>query len=780
MGARIAAHVANAGFPVVLLDVAAATGERNGLAMRAVEALRTSKPPAFADPSAAKLITTGNFDDDIEQVRDCNWMIEAVAENLEIKRALLAKVVPHLGADAILSTNTSGLPVRTIAEQLPPDVRRRWMGTHFFNPPRFMRLVEVIATPETDSEALKAVSDFAELRLGKTVVRANDTPNFIANRIGVFAMLDTFRVMKAQGLKIEEVDLLTGSAIGWPRTGTFRLADMVGIDVIYNVAKNFAATGGDERSDVALPDFVDALVQRRWLGDKTGQGFYKKARDPEGKEVRLVIAPESLDYKPAERASFAAVDMVKSNDSAAARIRALMNGDAKDRAAAFYRALLPDLWLYTANRVGEIASTVVEIDRAMKAGFNWELGPFEMWDAAGTPEMIERMRSAGATLPPAVERLLAAKAGSWYRNAGQEFFDVESGSYRPIEQRAELLSVSHFKKSNGVVAGNPGISLIDIGDGIGCFEFHSKMNTIGRDIVTLVTDQLQPGSIGMNSFDGFVVSADATNFSAGANLMQLLIAVQDEEWDEIDVMVRSFQRMTQTIKFSARPVIVAPFGMCLGGGTEIALHAALRQAHVELYAGLVEAGVGLIPAGGGCKEMLLRAVAAANRVRPDARGDSVEVLDAMKAIFETVAMAKVSSSAFEARSMRLLDEVDGMTMNRDRLLFDAKNAALALVHSGYRAPAAATSIPAPGESVLATLKFGVYLMREGEFISDHDMKVATKLAMVLACGGVTAGVPISEEYLLNLEREAFLSLCGEPKTQERIAYTLKTGKPLRN
>ncbi len=624
------------------------------------------------------------------------------------------------------------------------------------------------------------MSDFAELRLGKTVVRANDTPNFIANRIGVFAMLDTFRVMKAQGLKIEEVDVLTGSAIGWPRTGTFRLADMVGIDVIYNVAKNFAATGGDERADVALPGFVEALVERRWLGDKTGQGFYKKTRDAEGKEVRLVIAPESMEYKPVERASFAALEMAKSNDSVAARIRALMNGDAKDRAAAFYRALLPDLWLYAANRVGEIASTVVEIDRAMKAGFNWELGPFEMWDAAGTPEMIARMRSSGAALPPAIERLLAAQARSWYRNGGEEFFDVESGTYKPVEQRTELLPVGHYKKSNGVVAGNPGISLIDIGDGIGCFEFHSKMNTIGRDIVTLITEQLQPGSVGMKSFDGFVITADATNFSVGANLMQLLIAVQDEEWDEIELMVRSFQAMTQAIKFSPRPVVVAPFGMCLGGGTEIALHAAMRQAHLELYAGLVEAGVGLIPAGGGCKEMLLRAVGAANRVRPDARGDSVEVLDAIKAVFETVAMAKVSSSAFEARSMRLLDESDGVTMNRDRLLFDAKNAALALSEAGYRAPAGRTDIPAPGESVLATLKLGVYFMREGEFISDHDVKVANKLATVLAGGGVTAGVPISEEYLLDLEREAFLSLCGEPKTQERIAYTLKTGKPLRN
>ncbi len=432
MGARIAAHVANAGVPVVLLDVVSDVGERNALARRAVEGLKTSKPPAFADSSAAKLITPGNFEDDLEKLRDCDWVIEAVAENLEIKRSLLAKVVAHASPDAILSTNTSGLPVHTIAESLPEGTRARWLGTHFFNPPRYMRLLELITTPESDPEAARAIAEFAELRLGKTVVRANDTPNFIANRIGVFAMLNTFRVMNAQGLKIEEIDLLTGSVIGWPRTGTFRLADMVGIDVIYNVARNFAATGGDERADVALPRFVDALVERRWLGDKTGQGFYKKTRDAAGNELRQVIAPESLEYRAAERVSFGAVEMLKSNDSPAARIRALMNGDPKDRAVAFYQALLPDLWLYAANRIGEIARTVVDIDRAMKAGFNWEMGPFEMWEAAGTPEMIERMRSTGVPLPRAVEMLIGANGTSWYRNGGEEFFDVESGSYQRL------------------------------------------------------------------------------------------------------------------------------------------------------------------------------------------------------------------------------------------------------------------------------------------------------------------------------------------------------------
>jgi 3-hydroxyacyl-CoA dehydrogenase len=416
----------------------------------------------------------------------------------------------------------------------------------------------------------------------------------------------------------------------------------------------------------------------------------------------------------------------------------------------------------------------------MKAGFNWELGPFEMWDAAGVAEMVAGMRARGMDIPGCVDDLLASGYSSWYRNAGQEFFDVESRSYKQVDYRVELAPVSYFKRANGTVAGNPGISLVDMGDGIGCFEFHSKMNTIGRDIVTFLQEQLRPGSLALRNFDGFMVTGDGANFSAGANLMQLLFAIQDEEWDEIDLMVRSFQSMTKAIKFSPRPVVVAPFGLCLGGGTEIALHAARRRAHLELYTGLVEAGVGLIPAGGGCKEMLLRAAAAADGLHANTRGDSVELHEAVKSVFETIAMAKVSSSAYEARSMRLLNKEDGISMNRDRLLFDAKNDVRALVSSGYSAPVMTASIVAPGRSVLATLKLGVYLMREGEFISDHDVKIANQIARVLAGGDVNPGTLISEDYLLDLEREAFLSLCGEAKTTERISYTLKTGKPLRN
>jgi len=779
MGARIAAHVANAGIPVLLLDLATDGTNRSAIAVQAIEELKKAKPAAFAETSSAALITLGNFEDDLKSLGECDWIVEAVAEKLEIKRELLAKVAKHVKSDALLTTNTSGLPVSKVGEQLG-NLRSRWFGTHFFNPPRYMRLLELIPTPETDPAAVDAFAAFAEVRLGKTVVRANDRPNFIANRIGVFAMMNTFRVMKAQGLSIEEIDVLTGPVIGWPKTGTFRLADMVGIDVIYNVARNFADAGGDERSDLDLPPEIAALVERKWLGDKTQQGFYKKVRERDGTETRLVFDLSAMDYRSATHAVFPVLEMLKSNEEPAERIQALMRGDPKDRAVGFYQAMLPALWIYAANRIGEVSRTFVEIDRAMKAGFNWELGPFEMWDAAGVPETVEKMRAAGVAVPSAAEALIATGGRSWYRNGGSEFFDPETGTYQEVEQRNEFLPVAYFKRSNGRVVGNTGISLIDVGDGIGCFEFHSKMNTIGRDIVSLLTRELRHGGEAMANFDAFVITGDATNFSAGANLMQLLMAIQDEEWDEIDLMVRSFQGMTKTIKFCSKPVVVAPFGLCLGGGTEISLHAAHRQAHLELYMGLIETGVGLVPAGGGCKEMVLRAVMAANEVKSDPRGDSVELQDTIRAVFETIAMAKMSSSAFEARSLRLLDETDGVSMNRDRLLFDAKSRVLDLLRDGYAPPVPKRDIPAPGASMLATLKLGVYLMREGEFISDHDVKVANHVARILAGGELNPGSLISEDYLLDLEREAFLSLCGEPKTMERISYTLKNGKPLRN
>ncbi|HTU50272.1 MAG TPA: 3-hydroxyacyl-CoA dehydrogenase NAD-binding domain-containing protein [Acidobacteriaceae bacterium] len=782
MGGRIAAHIANAGFSVLLLDlVPEGASDRSVLAARSLENLKKAKPPAFVDPAVVRRITVGNFEDDLDKLQACDWILEAVAENLEIKRALLNKVAPYIRDHAIVSTNTSGLPVGLIAKDMPESFRRRWLGTHFFNPPRYMRLVEFIVTPETDARVVASVENFARMHLGKMVVHAHDTPNFIANRIGTFVMLNTFRTMLEQGLSIEETDALTGAAIGWPKTGTFRLADMVGIDVLVNVARNFGASSRDERADVEIPAVLEQIFERKWFGDKTGHGFYKKQPGAEGKEERLVLDLHSLEYRPAERVKMPALEMEKSNESAAARIRALLAADPdRDQVTKFYWRILPELWGYAANRIGEVADTVIDIDRAMRAGFNWELGPFEMWDAAGFVETVEKMRARGQAIPPVVERMVSAGVISWYRNESGEFFDVDSEKYRPVVEPPDTWSVARAKRAHGVVEKNPGASLIDLGNGIACIEFHSKMNTLGEDIVGFVQRALGPGSDATRNFRGFVISNDAANFSVGANLMQVLLAIQDEEWDELDRYVREFQAMTQAIRFCVRPVIVAPSGMCLGGGAEVALHAAGRQSHVELYMGLVETSVGLLPAGGGCKEMTLRAIEIARAVWKGQRSDSVEMHNALRTVFETIAMAKVSSSAAEAKTLHLMRDADGITMNRERLLCDAKSEATKLADAGYVPPLPQADIPTPGEGVLANLKLGIHTMREAEFISDHDVKVARQLAHVLCGGVVTAGTQVSEQHFLDLEREAFLSLCGEPKTVERITATLKTGKPLRN
>jgi 3-hydroxyacyl-CoA dehydrogenase len=782
MGARIAAHIANAGLPVLLLDmVPPGEGDRNRLAAQALDALKKSKPAAFVDVALASRIRIGNFEDDLDQLKEYDWVLEAVAENLEIKRALLSKVAQHVRPGTIVTTNTSGLPIGLIAKELPASFRRMWFGTHFFNPPRYMRLLEIIATPETDPEAIASIARFGEIHLGKAVVPANDTPNFVANRVGTFAMLNTVRIMQQMGLSVEEIDALTGSVLGWPKTGTFRLSDMVGIDVLGSVARNFAAIASDERPDVKLPSAIEQMLERKWLGDKTGQGFYKKERGADGKEVRLVLDLASMEYKPTERPKLAELEMAKNSDSVVERLRMLLAGDPeKDKAAKFYWQVLPELWAYAAHRIGEVTDNLVDIDRAMKAGFNWELGPFEMWDAAGLVETIQKMRARGQAVPEAVEKLLAAGGTSWYRNNAREFFDPATGSYLPIAETPGMMTLGKIKQANGVVDKNAGASLVDIGDGIACIEFHTKMNALGEDIVRFVQKTLRSDSDAVRNFRGFVISGDAPNFSVGANLMQVLLAIQDEEWDDLDLSIREFQKMTQAIKFCPRPVVAAPFGLCLGGGTEISLHAAARQPHIELYMGLVETGVGLLPGGGGCKEMALRAVEDASMVRPDLRGESVELAQTIQHAFEAIAMAKVSTSAAEARKLGLLRNSDGITMNRERLIADAKNEARTLADAGYTQPLPRTDIPAPGEGVLATLHSAIFQMRDGEFISDHDARVARQVAHVLCGGDVTPGTPISEQYLLDLEREGFLSLCGEKKTAERIAFTLKTGKPLRN
>lgn len=801
MGSRIAAHIANAGVPVLLLDIVAPGTAidapkpvRNKVVLSAMEGLKKSKPAAFFSFESARLMTLGNFDDDMAQIAGCDWIIEVVAESLEIKRSLLAKVLQHRRPGTITTTNTSGLPIARIVTGLDADLQKHWFGTHFFNPPRYMRLLEIIPTAASDRDDVAVVSQFCDQRLGKAIVHSYDQPNFIANRIGTFLMGNAIRLMMAQGLTIEQVDALTGEPLGWPKTGTFRLGDLVGVDVLAHVSTNFSAQAariGDERPEVMLAPFIAKMLDNSWLGDKIGQGFYKKAgKDAEGRDLRHVLDWQTLDYLPATRPKFPALEMAKAVELTGARIKQLLQGDpTRDRAVAFYWPLLTELFTYAANRLSsdgsQPAADIVAIDQAMKAGFNWELGPFEMFDAAGVRETTEKMRSAGLAISSNVESLLGRGAETWYKEdaataSGRQFFDPLMRIWKPVPTAAGITSIANIKKSHGVVKKNPGASVIDLGNGVAGIELHSKMNALGGDIVTLVTQTLKPTSDIVHDFSSFVITGDSTNFSVGANLMQLLLSVHEGEWDEVECAVKQFQNMTQMIKFCPRPVVVAPYGMCLGGGVEISLHAAARQPHAELYMGLVETGVGLIPGGGGCKEMLLRTIEAGSSIRPDARGEGVEIFEALKKNFETIAKATVSTSAAEARGLGFLRSSDNITMNRGRLVMDAATRASAIADAGYTAPVARTDIPAPGENALATLKLAVWTLREGQFISDHDAKVANWVAYALAGGKVTPGTLVSEQYLLDLEREAFLSLCGEKKTQERIAFTLKTGKPLRN
>ena len=799
MGARIAAHFANAGVPSYLLDMVPPDADvpaRNKIAAAGLDAAKKSKPAAFMDPSLARLVTVGNFDDDLQKLAEVDWIIEAVIENLEIKRALLQRVEAVRKPGTIITTNTSGLPVGKIAEGFSQDFRRAWFGTHFFNPPRYMRLLELIPTPDSDPALIDAVAHFCDVRLGKGVVRAKDTPNFIGNRIGTFSVLNVMRLMQELDLTIEDVDVLTGTAVGWPKSATFRTIDLVGLDILGHVVANISPGGQalDERSDLKLPDFYRQMLEKKWLGDKARGGFYKKVKGGEGKEdERLAIDWKTLEYHPRQKPKFAALDMAKNIEDTAARIRMLLGFDGSvpqkgDKAGQFLWATLSDLWTYSANRVPEISDSIVEIDRAMRLGFNWELGPFELWDAVGVEASVARMKKEGRPVAENVEKLLSAGQKSWYADdpklaSGRKYWDLSKSAWEPVQVPPGVWSVTVAKKSNGVVKKNSGASLVDLGDGVGCIEFHSKMNALGADIIGLITQTLKLGGAGDN-FDAFVITNDASNFSVGANLMLLLMSVQEEEWDDVDLAIRQFQGMTQAIKFSPKPVVVGAFGLCLGGGTEISLHAPARQPHAELYTGLVEVGVGLLPGGGGCKEMLLRAVdtaaAAHGKASPEVLAGSVEMLEAMKNTFETIATAKVATSAHEARGLGFLSDADQITMNRDRVLSDAKARALALARVGYEPPVPRTDIPAPGQNLLAALKMGVFLMREGGFISDYELKLGTKIAEVLCGGKVTSGTPISEQYILDLEREGFKSLCGERKTQERIQYTLKTGKTLRN
>jgi len=791
MGARIAAHLANAGIPVFLLDIVPteltpdekrkgltveSPAVRNRIVLVGLEAARKSRPAAFFTPETARLVTPGNLEDNLPWCGQVDWIIEAVAENLDIKRKLFERVESVRKPGTIVTSNTSGLPIHLIAEGRSEDFQQHWAGTHFFNPPRYMKLVELIPGPKTLPGVLATLDEMCDLRLGKGVVIAKDTPNFIANRIGTYAMLNVLKQMQALDMTIEEVDACTGPAIGQPKSATFRTADIVGLDVLVHVVRNiYDNIPNDESREMwRVPAFVEEMMKRGWLGDKTGSGFYKRVKKGGDSEI-LTLDWQKMEYRPRQKAKFGSIEAGKQIEETHERIRALsgpgMDGKG-DKASRFLWACLSENCLYAARRLPEIANSVVDVDRAMRWGFAWELGPFEVWDAIGVARMAEALGREGKQIPPVVNDVLAAPKKSFYETekGRTRYFDVGAKAMKPVPEPAGIIILKSLKDRSGVVQTNSGASLIDLGDGVLCCEFHSKMNSIGGDIGAMIHAGVK--RLG-SEFDAMVIANQAPNFSVGANLMLLLVTAQEGEWDDIHMAVRQFQGVNMAIKYAPGPVVAASQGMALGGGCEISLSSARIHAAAEAYIGLVETGVGLIPGGGGTKEMLIRANEHAGG------GEDLDLFHALKPIFETIAMAKVSTSGEEARSLGFLRRSDLIAMNRDRQVADAKATALALVREGYHPPAPA-EIRVLGEEFLAGAKLAIHMLVRGEFASEHDAVVARKLAYILAGGSVTAPQTVSEQYILDLEREAFVSLCGERKTQERIAHTLKTGKPLRN
>ena len=738
MGAQIAAHLANAGVPVLLLDLDPNT------AAAGLKRARKLRPDPFFTPDAAQLISAGGFDTDLPRLSGCDWIIEAVVERLDVKQELLARIETHRGADAVVSSNTSGIPIADIAESRSPAFRTHWLGTHFFNPPRYLPLLEVIPTADTGGEVVDRIARFADFALGKGVVIARDTPGFIANRIGMYGAARTLELLADGQFTVEEIDALSGPLIGRAKSATFRTMDIAGLDILANVAGdlNRRLTGDRERSSFQLPPLVPDLIEQGWIGEKAGQGFYRKERTPKGSQI-LTLDPASLTYRARQKPQLPAVDAARAIDDLPGRIRALLLD--RGRAGAFTRATLGRTLVYAAQTAPAIAHSTGDVDRAMRWGFGWELGPFELWEAIG-PEVV--LQACGLSeLPESIRDMAALRQA----------------------RGPELRILRGAKAERPPVRRNAGASLVDLGDGVLAVEFHSKMNAIGGDIVDMLQLGVREAERG---FEALVVGNDAAAFSAGADLMLMLLEAQEENWDEVDLMVRTFQSAVTGLRSAGVPVVVAPAGLTLGGGCEIVLHGDQVQAAAETYMGQVEAGVGLIPAGGGTKELLSRAM---DRLQAGAS----DPLPLVQHVFELIGFAKVSTSAADARRLGLLRDTDGVTMNRERLLADAKARALALARSGYHPPAK-RPIPVGGDGVRAALELGVHLARRGRWISDHDALIGRKLAHILAGGAVPHATTVSEQYLLDLEREAFLSLCGEARTQQRMVHTLKTGKTLRN
>jgi 3-hydroxyacyl-CoA dehydrogenase len=750
MGAQIAGHFANAGVPALLLDIT------SDAATQGLARARTLKPDPFFTPDTSKLIATGSFDADLGRIKECDWIVEAVVEQLEVKRGLLEKVDAHRRSGSIVSSNTSGIPIAALAEGRSDDFRTHWLGTHFFNPPRYLRLLEVVPTSATSKDVVERVAHFADHRLGKGVVVAKDSPNFIGNHIALYGLMKILAKVAAGEYTIEEADAITGPAIGRPKSATFRTMDLAGVDILGHVVRNLHERLPDakDRDTFALPAFVEKMIAAGAVGEKAGKGFFQRVKSASGESEIRTIDPATLDYRPKQSARLGSIEAARSIEDVGERVKTLFAG--KDKVGAFLRDTLAPALVYTARVTPHIAHSADDVDRVMQWGFGWELGPFELIDAIGAEQVIDAARQADADvlrdgIPPLLQQS-----------------KVREGRVPPAAVDLQILRSA--KERSRVVKKNPGASLIDLGDGVLCVEFHSKMNAIGGDTVQMLQLGVREAS---QNFAALVVGNDAPNFSAGANLMLVLLEAQEENWDEIDLMVRAFQQSVMALRYADVPVVIAPAGLAIGGGCEIVLHGDRVQAAAETYMGLVEVGVGVIPAGGGTKEMVARAM----EQMPAGASD---YLPHVQRAFETIAFAKVSASGPDAQRLGYLAPTDAFTMNRERLISDAKARALQRAREGYQPPPPGQEIPVGGDAVLAPLKLGVHLACRAGRISDHDALIGRKLATIMAGGSLPHPTKVSEQRLLDLEREAFLSLVGERKTQERIQHTLKTGKPLRN
>ena len=785
MGSRIACHLANIGVQVWLLDIVPRElndqEQQKGLTLEhplvrnriVTESFTTavkSKPAPLYHKDNADLVSLGNFQDDMSKVADCDWIIEVVVENLEIKKKVFDQVEQHRTSGTLITSNTSGIPIHLMLDGRSEDFQKHFCGTHFFNPPRYLKLLEVIPTEKTDPDVIDFFMEYGDKYLGKTTVLCKDTPAFIANRVGIYSIMKVIKTMEALDLTVDEVDKLTGPVIGRPKSATFRTSDVVGLDTMIKVANNlYQGLENDEAREVfMLPEAVKKLEEKNWLGDKTKQGFYKKTKDDKGKTKILTLDLKTMEYKPQAKAKFDTLESTKSIDNVKERYKVLLAGN--DKAGEFYRHSFFGLFQYVSNRIPEIADELYRIDDAICAGFGWEVGAFETWDQLGVKAVLPKMEELGYRPNQWVYDMVDAGNDSFYQvqNGQVQFYDITAKSYKEIPGRSDLIILDTLR-AGSTVWNNKEATLFDLGDGVLNLEFHSKMNTMGAGVLEGINHAI---NLAEKDFQGLIIGNQGANFSAGANLGILFMYAIEQEYDEIDMMIRHFQNTVARARFSSIPVVVAPHGLTLGGGCELTMHSDVVQAAAETYIGLVEVGAGVIPGGGGTKELTLR-------VSDHIQTGDVEY-NALQNTFMNIATAKVATSAEEARDLEILRPQDLISINKDRQIADAKRTVLAMAEAGYTQPTPRTDIKVQGKGGMALFLAGINGMKMGRYISDHDAKIAHKLAYIMCGGDLSYPTEVSEQYLLDLEREAFLSLTGERKTLERIQSILTTGKPLRN